>query len=703
MGGSGDARVARLQELKAATEALRGILADVDKQKHAGAVDKARLKQQRWQAVTLICAMKAGLRETFLASDAWKTRVQEQKDVVEAHQLKLQNLLYEKDHLAREIRRCRGFGTKEMDKIEFENGRLPIAVDAESHRQHLDQLTRELETRKRMKTQLKELKAKIDEVEAASQKKQTFLDGLRGELDTIEDSTRGLQKYMHKPVTATLKSQQDASTLLPAPLYTLYCELEAYQTASGCAKQMALSIVGSKGLKASALRVKKREFPSALTSGGRVKNELDAKEPEKKRLKGPSRSPSIAKLEAEKARETNALRAPSRSPSQGHSRPAESGEIVDVVMAENGTDATANNGSRADDKDASEVKRIDDDQDELDDANDADNERDLWRCHEKALLLKLSLAVDDEVSGSTTTEFSLLFQYFVNARVVSVDLLEPSNAPKNVLMNLFPGDDGLSMPRLATAYEFKGVTPEELSFPTNLVASRPYHWAQWICGLFPLKRGDGAADTRRPEPSIRNTMTQLVKRLVVSVQLQQHLQALAKNSLAPVHTAFTGHFPARIKTKLNGWKEIASPNVDLLRRFTSEKSEQLTLSTTGCRYYRVTFRHEHVQVEGIVEISPEYPVRAPRFRLSATDSASTSIENHLKEIEIEVNTFYDELVSKDCTQYLLAHQLRKVQQCVDVLGSPEGQLPRCFGRERRGKDRRPAFVVDATTKEARHR
>lgn len=41
------------------------------------------------------------------------------------------------------------YSTKEMDKIEFENGKLPIAVDPEIHRQHLDQLTKELETRKR--------------------------------------------------------------------------------------------------------------------------------------------------------------------------------------------------------------------------------------------------------------------------------------------------------------------------------------------------------------------------------------------------------------------------------------------------------------------------------------------------------------------------------------------------------------------------
>lgn len=51
------------------------------------------------------------------------------------------------------------------------------------------------------------------------------------------------------------------------------------------------------------------------------------------------------------------------------------------------------------------------------------------------------------------------------------------------------------------------------------------------------------------------------------------------------------------------------------------------------------------------------------------------------------------------------HQLRKVQQCVDVLSAAAagGEMPRCFGRERRGKDRRPALVVDATTKAVRHR
>jgi hypothetical protein len=117
---AGEEQGAALRQLKQSCEALRGVLGDMHAQKAAGSrdqhdrrsprdADKARAKEQRWRALLLLRGLKAGLRDTFLASDAWKARVQEQKDRVEAHQLKLQNLLYEKDHLAREIRRCRGF------------------------------------------------------------------------------------------------------------------------------------------------------------------------------------------------------------------------------------------------------------------------------------------------------------------------------------------------------------------------------------------------------------------------------------------------------------------------------------------------------------------------------------------------------------------------------------------------------------------
>lgn len=52
------------------------------------------------------------------------------------------------------------------------------------------------------------------------------------------------------------------------------------------------------------------------------------------------------------------------------------------------------------------------------------------------------------------------------------------------------------------------------------------------------------------------------------------------------------------------------------------------------------------------------------------------------------------------------HQLRKVQLCFDVLNSAladGSSASLCFGRERRGKDRRQAIVMDPVSKELRHR
>lgn len=75
-------------------------------------------------------------------------------------------------------------------------------------------------------------------------------------------------------------------------------------------------------------------------------------------------------------------------------------------------------------------------------------------------------------------------------------------------------------------------------------------------------------------------------------------------------------------------------------------------------------------------------------------------------IEVEVNAFYNELVTKESEQFLLMHQLRKVQLCFDVLNSAladGSSASLCFGRERRGKDRRQAIVMDPVSKELRHR
>ncbi|KAF1325139.1 Conserved coiled/coiled coil protein, partial [Globisporangium splendens] len=763
-----------LQKLKRTCDEIRTLLLALQEQSARAkdqrvALDKARFKQQRWQVLVLLSALKAGLRDTFLEGDAWKTRVQEQKDVVEAHQLKLQNLLYEKDHLLREIRRCRGFSTKEMDKIEFENGKLPIAVDPERHRQHLDQLTQELETRKRMITQLKQLKARIEQIDAASQAKQSFLDGLRQEVATIEDATKALQKYMGAPVSAQLARQHDATTQLPAPLYTLYCELEAYQIASDASSQMSLAIVDATAVVKPSSAHQKRRFPSALQLG----NGTSSMDPDAsvKRLKGASRSPSVVPsattTSATTSTDVSTRAAPSRSPSVLRSKAAtpallslESGEIVATGTAEKLLALRPYEEDGKDkEKEATPVEAMDVDtsanttnEDEANHAaeNSGDEDDtaaarpvDLWKPSDKALQLTLSLSISGErVTGTPSScSFSLLFQYLPLAKIVTVELVSKSPAVSNsnklqtVLMNLFPGDDGLTLPRLAGNYEFIDAgSGQEVQFPVD-AACRPYYWAQWICGLHPMKRqvgNDNGAEAvvRRPEPSVRSVMQQLVKRLVTSVHLSKQLEQLHKasssssrsNNVVFVHATVKALFSSgeHSKTQVESWTEIPTPTQDYFQLFKAQATRaNFHLSTDGCRYFRIVLTNDRVKMPAIVEISPEYPVRAPRFvfqpkavgssssTMTDKNGALSTYENQLKDIEVEVNAYYNELVPTSASEpFLLMHQVRKVQLCVDVLTSALADgtsATLCFGRERRGKDRRQAIVMDPASKELRHR
>ncbi|KAE9002519.1 hypothetical protein PF010_g13885 [Phytophthora fragariae] len=739
---------AALKQLQATCKALREEVTTLYEQRQSG---DGRAKQRRWRVLLLLSAMKSGLRDTFLEADARRGRVQEQKDVAEAHQLQLQNLLYEKDHLLREIRRCRGFSTKEMDKIEFADGDVPIKVDADVHRRHLDQLTQELHARKSLQEELKEIKLKIAKVEDATETKQAFLNALPDHLAGIEAATAGLQKYMGEPVTAQRNRHHAAGVELPTPLYALYCELEAYQTASGEAgKQLTLEIVDAVGVKhAGAFR--KRGFPAALERQEHAPAAV-------KRLKAPSRSPSA---------NVNGLtppplhsRAPSRSPSTkrgagGAAQEPESGEIVAAHTAEKLLELRPHASPSEDDETKdSEPKHSRQEQGENTDTTPAPAQN-LWKPHAKALQLTVSVAAPLNADKSGTAaktvsgSFTVMFQYFPVAKVVTAEVVKTIPASFNhgshqrsILMNLFPGDDGLTVPHLAVNYAFQEDSEErtEVEFPANATC-RPYYWAQWICGLDPMKRPDPSkmeVDTteekprRRPEPSVRNVMSQLVKRFVATAVLKKQLDQLTKSSGGSqrsedgdahfVHPLARHLFPHEVKTRLEEWKETATPPQDVFQLFRENSTPsarpraECHLPTTGCRYFRASFKNGSTTVPAIVEISPEYPVRAPRFIFQPRSSTSSRApdknqfsvyENQLKELEIEVNAYYDELTPKDCEHFLLLHQLRKIEVCFDVLcnaaADGDADVSLCFGRERRGKDRRQAMVMDTAAKELRHR
>ncbi|OQR98143.1 hypothetical protein ACHHYP_09048 [Achlya hypogyna] len=214
-------------QLTTACQELRGIL---PKLLHA---KDSEVSPQVARALLLLQKIKGSTRDTFLEAESWRKRVAEQKDLVESHHLKLQNLLYEKDHLLREIKRCRGFAMKEMEKIAFPEGQLPVSEDPDMHAEHLLRLETEKEAREEVQAQQRELHAKIAAVEEATVEKRAFLESLPAEIAAIEKASQPLQKLLAIPVTSMDHARQQEAKSLPSPLYTLYTELDAYMHALG--------------------------------------------------------------------------------------------------------------------------------------------------------------------------------------------------------------------------------------------------------------------------------------------------------------------------------------------------------------------------------------------------------------------------------------------------------------------------------------
>jgi len=157
------------------------------------------------------------------------------------------------------------------------------------------------------------------------------------------------------------------------------------------------------------------------------------------------------------------------------------------------------------------------------------------------------------------------------------------------------------------------------------------------------------------------------------------------------------------------------------------------ISITASKFYKLVFERNHVQLEGLVEVSPEYPDKPPLFKLHfakppqllATHSLANlpadsnlkklindknslslalkpteqPVDNNLKAIEIELNAYYDELKASYGEDMILTAQIKKLQVCFDVYmeidrnGGELQQGGKMCVRALRGRDRKKPYVM----------
>lgn len=217
---------------------LRSIFADIAELKLQN-TDRARqeIVEKRSQGSYLFAVLKKLNRLDKVRLRAGRDALHKEKLTVDSNKLQLQNLLYEADHLHREVQHCRQFKSRdesiELVKVEEFYAAAPKSISRpektrnDEHARRLARLEWELQQRKQLAFKCKELQAAKANVAKDIHSKTIRLDSLVPCLDSLLKATRPLQEALGMNVENEWAVQKVAR-LLPRPLYVAFANLSAY-------------------------------------------------------------------------------------------------------------------------------------------------------------------------------------------------------------------------------------------------------------------------------------------------------------------------------------------------------------------------------------------------------------------------------------------------------------------------------------------
>ncbi|KAI6105569.1 Fms-interacting protein-domain-containing protein [Pisolithus sp. B1] len=176
----------------------------------------------RVQATALVARLKALNRSANAATRAHKHATTEARQDMDQTHLGLQNLLYEKRHLEREIEKCRQFASIYQDVPlhsleEFQQIAPPEArtedVLGNPHQLMLNRLSFELAERQRLDLKRKELVLLKEELLKQSKIKSAMVDSVKSQIDALMKTATETQKRVDELVPPSPSSADPT----PAP------------------------------------------------------------------------------------------------------------------------------------------------------------------------------------------------------------------------------------------------------------------------------------------------------------------------------------------------------------------------------------------------------------------------------------------------------------------------------------------------------
>lgn len=209
------------------------------------------MTEKRIEGSLLIVLLKKLNRLDKVRIRAGRDELHKEKQAVDTNKLQLQNLLYEADHLRKEVQRCYEFKSQDEDielvpleefyKQAPEDISRPDVTKEDEHARRLARLEWELQQRKELSTLCKDLQSSIGSVESDITTKSDRLKSLAPRLQDLLKSTRPLQEALNMEIEKDWEIRKLAQ-LLPRPLYLLYANVQAYGEASD--KHLAVVING---------------------------------------------------------------------------------------------------------------------------------------------------------------------------------------------------------------------------------------------------------------------------------------------------------------------------------------------------------------------------------------------------------------------------------------------------------------------------
>lgn len=323
------------------------------------------------------------------------------------------------------------------------------------------------------------------------------------------------------------------------------------------------------------------------------------------------------------------------------------------------------------------------------------------KAHPLSVLLHLSSAP----SSAGTRKISLMFEYLVNVHIVVVTPL--NNEDPKILVNLFPGDDGLESPNWSNRLQ---VRPGAQILPKR---ARAYKWVQALCGLhFQVGPTEVTSSTSTSLGHIAASLTDTMELLKLRAQMKQRLGALWSMLVsgridisnppfrphdlpnAALLRKWTEHTTAQAQTILNEVQAYYKEhNVAMTTkrnfRFKTSSSDgnamdvDSTASPNGIEwidekvgfeakqdstYFRATFGTSGFAqlCQVFVEIPPEYPSSNPTFYITGSKELPPKEVAHMVQVLRSLQPSVEPDAQNQKSETLVNYTLAWIRDCLDI-------------------------------------